>query len=210
MRPSVYVLACGEPRGPRPSWKLMPESEADSISSARKGQGPRVPSGEKRLILSAPRRGGLGGGKGRVVEVVHVRRDRSRPPEAGPHPAGWSVRAETWPEGFPAKPAQPPPPQESPPVVPESAPPAVHVMPMWEPSAPQSAPPAATPDAVPGARARAVQHRPRPPKAKAAKGAARHFADPFAEGDGANCLRCGYLVEPARERRGLLTCSKCG
>jgi hypothetical protein len=40
---------------------------------------------------------------------------------------------------------------------------------------------------------------------------ARHYADPFAQDDvGANCLRCGYLVEPAREKRGLLTCAGCG
>ncbi|MDO9712800.1 hypothetical protein [Paracraurococcus lichenis] len=40
---------------------------------------------------------------------------------------------------------------------------------------------------------------------------ARRFADPFAMGDdGANCLRCGYLVEAEREGRGLLTCSACG
>ncbi|MDO9714295.1 hypothetical protein [Paracraurococcus lichenis] len=39
----------------------------------------------------------------------------------------------------------------------------------------------------------------------------RSFADPFAgEDDGANCLRCGYLVEAAREKRGLLTCAACG
>lgn len=39
----------------------------------------------------------------------------------------------------------------------------------------------------------------------------RRFADPFAAEDtGANCLRCGYLVEPTRERRGLMTCASCG
>ena len=27
---------------------------------------------------------------------------------------------------------------------------------------------------------------------------------------GANCIRCGYLVEPAREKRGLTTCSGSG
>jgi hypothetical protein len=40
---------------------------------------------------------------------------------------------------------------------------------------------------------------------------ARRVADPFdANDDGANCLRCGYAVEPARERRGLMTCAGCG
>jgi hypothetical protein len=53
--------------------------------------------------------------------------------------------------------------------------------------------------------------RPRIPKAPAPVSTAQRFADPFAaDDDGANCLRCGYLVEPARERRGLLTCATCG
>jgi len=39
----------------------------------------------------------------------------------------------------------------------------------------------------------------------------RRVVDPFdAEDDGANCMRCGYAVEPAREKRGLLTCAHCG
>ena len=38
----------------------------------------------------------------------------------------------------------------------------------------------------------------------------RAFADPFAADDtGANCIRCGYLVSPAREKRGLMTCIQC-
>jgi hypothetical protein len=38
----------------------------------------------------------------------------------------------------------------------------------------------------------------------------RAFADPFAaEDSGANCIRCGYLVTPAREKRGLMTCTRC-
>jgi len=55
----------------------------------------------------------------------------------------------------------------------------------------------------------AKQRRPRVLKAPI-KAAVRRFADPFADDDGANCLRCGYLVEPAREKRGLMTCSACG
>jgi hypothetical protein len=47
-------------------------------------------------------------------------------------------------------------------------------------------------------------------KAQIAKATVPQFADPFADGDGANCLHCGYLVEPAREKRGLMTCSACG
>jgi hypothetical protein len=46
------------------------------------------------------------------------------------------------------------------------------------------------------------------PAAKPADG--RAFADPFtAEDTGTNCIRCGYLVSSAREKRGLLTCSQC-
>jgi hypothetical protein len=51
------------------------------------------------------------------------------------------------------------------------------------------------------------QHR--QPKAAKPPGK-RAFADPFAAEDtGANCIRCGYLVSPAREKRGLLTCHQC-
>ncbi|GGJ40401.1 hypothetical protein GCM10011320_55070 [Neoroseomonas lacus] len=39
----------------------------------------------------------------------------------------------------------------------------------------------------------------------------RRVANPFdASDDGANCMRCGYAIEPAREKRGLMTCSGCG
>jgi hypothetical protein len=190
-------------------WKLM--SEADRVFSARKGQGAQAPLSEKRLILSAPRRGGLGTSKSRVVEVVHVRRDRPRPAEDRPHPASWSVRAETWPEGFRAKPAQPIPPQNMRPVAPEPPPPAVHVMPMWEPSPQQPAHPVAEPGEPPVEAPASGQRRRRTPKARTPTLAVRHFADPFSDSDaGTNCMRCGYLIEPAREKRGLLTCSACG
>jgi len=97
-------------------------------------------------------------------------------------------------------------------VAPEPTPPTVHVMPAWEPSPPQPAPP--VPEAgEPAVEAGEGRRRgPRLPKARAPQGTARRYADPFAADDdgGANCLRCGYLVEPARERRGLLTCATCG
>jgi len=55
------------------------------------------------------------------------------------------------------------------------------------------------------------RRKPRGPKPNPPKVTARQFADPFAEDDdGANCIRCGYLVERARETRGLITCAKCG
>ncbi len=73
----------------------------------------------------------------------------------------------------------------------------------------------ATADAEPGERPNSTQAIEgldrRAAKPRPAKMTVRHFADPFADGDdGANCIRCGYLVEPAREARGLWTCSKCG
>jgi len=35
--------------------------------------------------------------------------------------------------------------------------------------------------------------------------------DPFnSDDDGASCMRCGYLIESSRERRGLMTCAECG
>jgi hypothetical protein len=182
-------------------------SEADRVFPARKGQGSQTLTSEKRLILSAPRRSGPGSGKSRVVEVVHLRRDRSRPAEDQPRSAPWSVRVEAWPE----KHVQPLPPQGTQPTAPEPAPPVVHVMPMWEPSQPQPL--------LPETKSRERQFEaevpkqrlPRVPPTKTPEESARHFADPFAGGDdGANCFRCGYLVGPAREKRGLLTCSTCG
>src|SRR3954454_3232758 len=152
-------------------------SEADRVFPARKGQGSPALNSEKRHILSAPRRSGPGAGKSRVVEVVHVRRDRSRPVEDHPHPAPWNLRAETWPEDLRAKPAQPLPPQDIQPVAPEPASPVVHVMPMWEPSPPQSAPTVARSDEMPTEAAVEGRRQPRSPRGKTPKETSRHFAD---------------------------------
>jgi hypothetical protein len=131
--------------------------------------------------------------------------------EGRPHPAPWSVRAETWPEGFRVKPAQPLQLRDIQPSAPEPAQPAVHVMPVWQPSLPQPVPPEAAPAEPHVETAVREQRKPRVPKPRAAKETARHFADPFADSDdGANCLRCGYLIELARDKRGLLTCAACG
>jgi hypothetical protein len=186
-------------------------SEADRVFSAWKGQGAQAPSSEKRHISSAPRKGGLGGSKSRVVEVVHVRRDGPRPLAGRPHAASLTAHAETWPEGFRAKPAQPIPAQNMQPVVPEAGLPVVHVMPMWELSPQQPPQPMVGPGEPLVDVAASVTCRPHIPKAKTPKVAARNFADPFADGDsGTNCMRCGFQVERAREKRGLLTCSGCG
>lgn len=186
-------------------------SEADRVFPRQKEQGAQASSGEKRLILSAPRRSGIGAGKSRVVEVVHVRRDRSRSTEDRSRPAPWNVRAETWPDGFRAKSAPPLPQHGIQPVAPEPAQPTAHVMPMWEPSPQQPAQPVAKPAEPPVEVAVVERRKPRTSKPHTSKVTARQFADPFADDDsGANCIRCGYLVEQAREKRGLMTCSKCG
>jgi len=193
-------------------------SEADRVFSAWKGQGAQAQSSEKRLIPSAPRKGSLGGSQSRVVEVVHVRRDRSKSVDGHPHIASRNARAETWLEGFRAKPAQPILPQEAQPILPqemqpvapEPPPPVVHVMPMWEPSPQQAAQPVTRPGEPPVEAAGPASRSLRIAKATAPKVGARHFADPFADGDdGTNCMRCGYRVGSAREKRGLLTCSTC-
>ena len=74
-------------------------------------------------------------------------------------------------------------------------------MPAWEPAPVEAS--EVAPPLDPPVRIRA----PRSP----APATARRVADPFdAEDDGANCMRCGYAVEAVREKRGLLTCGRCG
>ncbi len=182
-------------------------SEADRVFPRHKEQGAQPSSGEKRHILSAPRRGSLGSGKSRVVEVVHVQRGRAEPTKHRQRPAPCNVRAETWAEGFRAKSATPYPQHEIPPAAAEPAEPTVHVMAMWEPTPQQPAQPVEPPVEA----AIAEDRKPRFSKPRTPKVTVRHFADPFTDDDsGANCIRCGYLVEPGREKRGLWTCSKCG
>src|SRR3954469_23373423 len=136
---------------------------------------------ERRFIVSAPRKSGSGGGKSRVVEVVHVRRNRSRPIENRPRPASWRVRGEDWPEGFRAASALPLPQQDIPPVALEPAQPTVHVMPMWEPSPQQPAQPVAVPAEPPIETAVIERRKPRISKPKTPKATVWRFANPFAE-----------------------------
>jgi hypothetical protein len=95
-------------------------------------------------------------------------------------------------------------------VTPEPAQPVAHVMPMWQPSPQQLVQPVTKPAELPVETAVAERRKPRTSKPHTPKTTVRHFADPFADDEGANCIRCGYLVEPAREKRGLMTCSQCG
>jgi hypothetical protein len=176
---------------------------------------------QQRELLSIPRKGRSSGS--RTVEVVHVRSGSSsksqdqRPRESG-------VRAATWTEGFPTKPlANQAPVELSAPAEPQQ--PAVHFMSMWEssradPESTQLEPKrrgrprkivneTALITADPSAPQPAAKRRGRP--RKMARETAPITADPFdPNDDGANCLRCGCLVQPAREKRGLMTCASCG
>lgn len=194
------------------SWNSM--SDTDRVFPGRVRQGSKMLTTEKRLIAAPARRGGPAGSRTRVVEVVHVRKGSAQPEEERPQSPAWSVRAESWPDGFHANSSKPPlttPEPPEPPVAPQPAAPVGHLMrPWWEP-VPAKAAPASTPsNPVPAESVVTRQRKPRSDKTAPAPAVARSFADPFAaEEEGANCLRCGYLVEPARERRGLLTCAAC-
>ena len=155
---------------------------------------------DRRETLSIPRRGGATGS--RAVEVVHV---RSAGGQAGQDRAprkDFRVRALTWEGGFPAREKAPAPAPEPLPAAAASEPTA-HVMPAWEPALAEPTPPVEVPEPV--------RKAPAPRREKAERPAERRVADPFdASDDGANCLRCGYAIDPMRERRGLFTCAACG
>jgi hypothetical protein len=175
---------------------------------------------QQRELLSIPRKGMSSGS--RTVEVVHVR-SGARSKSEDHHPREVGVRAAAWSEGFSTKPAPNRSPVElSAPIAPQQ--PAVHVMPMWESS--RADPEPTQPEAKRRGRPRKIviettliatdgdatqpeaKRRGRP--RKTASEPAPMAADPFdPNDDGANCLRCGCLVQPAREKRGLMTCSKC-
>lgn len=155
---------------------------------------------DKELLHVTARRRGTATAQSRVVEVVHRRSDG--PPEApeAPRPERASAYAASWPEGFQARSVPVSPPLEAPATSPDPAPPVGHVMPGWEPLLAPIEPPSlpVSPPLLPKAAA-----KPKPPE--------RAFADPFAAEDtSANCFRCGYLIEPAREKRGFMTCAACG
>jgi hypothetical protein len=176
-------------------------SEIDRVFAGLGGR-QSAPSA-RRELRRIPGKGGASAT--RTVEVVRLpARGASESP--GRQRADLQMRAATWEDGFPAQAARPMPPAADMPQ-PVRAEPTTHVMPMWERSRaePESPPP---PEPAPDApRAR----RGRPPGSTSARREERRVADPFdPEDDGANCLRCGYAVESARERRGLLTCAACG
>lgn len=174
-------------------------SEIDRVFA--RFQDGRSTSTDRREVRTVPGRGTRGS---RVVEVVHLRSGAPAANGEAARQAGASLRAATWDEGFPARQA-PQPPMPEPPRVVAAVEPTVHLMPAWEPTVP-AAPVAEEPVAVEVGPPPAVR-----PSRRAIGIESRPIADPFDSADeGANCLRCGYLVEPARERRGLMTCAACG
>jgi hypothetical protein len=182
-------------------------SEANSVFPGREdGRGPQA---ERRFIQTSRRdRGGLA--RKQVVEVVHVHRSRAKHDDQHPVQQSAGVRAATWEDGFKVK-AEPPAIFAEPaaPKV-EVTEPVAHVIGLWQPSPAWNAP---QPEQVeskaaePPPAAAAKRGHPGKPRPEAPT---RSFADPFAVDDRANCMRCGYLVETSREKRGLLTCAACG
>jgi len=82
-------------------------------------------------------------------------------------------------------------------------------MPGWEPRLPPIPPIEPAGDIPAGTRPRRGRAKAERPGNQSVS-TRRAFADPFAaEDSGANCIRCGYLVSPAREKRGLMTCARC-
>ena len=184
-------------------------SEADRVFSRLSK--PITSFSERRHIVTPPRKNRSGTMTNRVVEVVHVAHGTPGLRKGHPHPVPSNGPAESWPDGFHAKSASPSVMPNTQPMTPKPAPPVVHVMPAWEPSPQKPAltdeEPVAVSSSIPTI-GHQVQHNAASSHSKATT---RRFADPFAaDDDGANCTRCGYLVEAARERLGLWTCSKCG
>lgn len=184
-------------------------SEADRVFSRLSK--PITSSSERRHIVTAPRKNRSGTVTNRVVEVVHVAHGTPGPRKGHPHPPQRDGRAESWPDGFRAKSVPPALMPDAQSMAPKPTAPVVHVMPAWEPSPQQ---PALTEEPLAQllSSTPTIEHDAQHDVASSPPTTmTRRFADPFAaDDDGANCTRCGYLVERAREKRGLWTCSKCG
>ena len=153
--------------------------------------------------LTIPRRAGSTGS--RVVEVVHVRagaaiQDRPRRMNAQARGASWDgvfAARQAAPALLLARPVAAELAQLVIPVVSAPEPTQVDVE-LAQPVEAVRLPPPAQ-EGIAGGRGRKPGKSP------------RRIADPFdPDDDGANCMRCGYAVEPAREKRGLLTCAECG
>lgn len=193
----------------------------------------KAPTTDRREVRSIPQRGT---GGSRTVEVVHVRSGATARPTARPHQSSFGVRAAAWDDGFPARqvvttaaPVEP--------VGVQTTKPIAHVMlaKTYLPAKAEAAPLPPGQEAsttVRRGRGRPRKHLIREPAAaevgtsvaeepvsRAGSGRpreasaialTRRVADPFdTTDDGANCMRCCYAIEAAREKRGLLTCATC-
>ena len=177
-------------------------SEADRVFARMTTPGALPSPDDKQLLHVTSRRRGAVAGQSRVVEVVHRRSGQKAPPAEPEH-------ATTWPEEFQGRSAPTLTPVEDPAASPVPAPPVGHLMPGWEPLLPPLQPVEPAAKIPAGARPRPRVAKPEQSKNQP-RSIKRAFADPFAAGDsGTNCIRCGYLVSPAREKRGLTTCLQC-
>ncbi len=150
-----------------------------------------------RQTVTIPARGTR---SSRVVQVVHLRHGAKAIDDAPARHAS-DVGGAAWGLEISGK-GSPPPPAVGEEISPPAPKPVVHVQPAWQPRQPVVEATAGLPV---GRRARTMTRRPR------VEPQARRVADPFdANDDSANCIRCGYLVEPPREKRGLMTCAGCG
>lgn len=184
-------------------------TEADRVFSGIKGRTGQFPSSEQRFIQRRSRQGGVSRNQTQVVEVVHVRHGAKRAVDDQAYLAEAAVGTEAWSDDVDTVPMKQLPDLAPAPAA-EPQQPVAHVMPMWEPRAAE-VPLAASTDDMPTQAPVPAKRTRRTRTGSKLEAAARRHADPFAEDDsGANCLRCGYLVEPARERRGWLTCAQCG
>jgi hypothetical protein len=177
-------------------------SEADRVFSRMTTPGALPSSEDKQFLHITSRRRGVVAGQSRVVEVVHRRSGRIARPAEPAHAA-------TRPEGFQGRSASTLSSVEDLAVSPVLAPPVGHLMPGWEPLLPPLQPiePAGKIPVASHPRLRVA--KPERPENQSIS-TKRTFADPFAADDsGTNCIRCGYLVSPAREKRGLMTCMRC-
>lgn len=176
-------------------------NEEDRVFARFKSNKPEA-SG-RREQLTIPRRAGASGS--RVVEVVHVRSSatmKDRPRQVDIH-----VRAASWDGGFLAK-------QTAAgamliePMAPEPAKAARHIVTAAEAAAAETGT-APLPHA--GEPVVAARQGPGRPHQETPNTPTRRIADPFDAGDdGANCMRCGYAMEPEWEKRGPMICSECG
>ena len=192
-------------------------TEADQVFARLEERGSKSRAGETRIIHSAPRRSMSGSVTSRAVEVVHTKLGGPGSDDNRTRRSVFNVRAASWPDGFRPKSPLPTPRVDLLGPASEPAQQVTHVTAAWEPAhrrqpAPQ-VPEAAKPFVQPSIAERRAQPAPtpRPPRASIQEAATRAFADPFSHDDNrANCIRCGFLVEPARESRDMLTCATCG